>query len=182
MNSALQRARATVEERLPEQSQQETLRSIGDEELRELVSATSTPGSAATWRPSSRCCPRTPSSPCRRCRSWFHTREPIREFLGALPDVGRLEVEGPAHTASGQPALGFYTWDDDEGAYLPFALNVLTFRGREISDVTAYINRTIEPEERERYHRWVDEATDERAQQGAVRGLWPADAAGRLGH
>src|SRR6188472_3798882 len=37
VNSALQRARKTVEERLPEQSQQETLRSLGDEKLRELV-------------------------------------------------------------------------------------------------------------------------------------------------
>jgi RNA polymerase sigma-70 factor (ECF subfamily) len=37
VNSALQRARAAVEERLPEQSQQETLRSIGDERLREVV-------------------------------------------------------------------------------------------------------------------------------------------------
>jgi RNA polymerase sigma-70 factor, ECF subfamily len=37
VNSALQRARAAVEERLPEQGQQETLRSIGDERLREVV-------------------------------------------------------------------------------------------------------------------------------------------------
>src|SRR2546423_3194417 len=37
VNSALQRARVSVEERLPEQSQQATLRSLGDERLRELV-------------------------------------------------------------------------------------------------------------------------------------------------
>ena len=37
VNSALQRARKAVEERTPEQSQQETLRAIGDERLRELV-------------------------------------------------------------------------------------------------------------------------------------------------
>ena len=37
VNSALQRARATIEKRLPEQSQQETLRTLGDERLRELV-------------------------------------------------------------------------------------------------------------------------------------------------
>ena len=36
-NSALQRARKTVDERLPEQSQQATLRTLGDEKLRELV-------------------------------------------------------------------------------------------------------------------------------------------------
>src|SRR5262249_25647760 len=37
VNSALQRARATIEKRLPEQSQQETLRSLGDEKLRDIV-------------------------------------------------------------------------------------------------------------------------------------------------
>jgi len=37
VNSALQRARKSVDERLPDQSQQETLRALGDERLRELV-------------------------------------------------------------------------------------------------------------------------------------------------
>src|ERR671934_2674807 len=37
VNSALQRARKAVDEKLPEQSQQATLRSIGDERLRQVV-------------------------------------------------------------------------------------------------------------------------------------------------
>ncbi len=37
VNSALQRARKTIDERLPSQSQQVTLRAIGDERLREVV-------------------------------------------------------------------------------------------------------------------------------------------------
>src|SRR5205085_3718106 len=37
VNSALQRARKTVEERLPDQSQQATLRALGDDSLREVV-------------------------------------------------------------------------------------------------------------------------------------------------
>src|SRR4051794_15445788 len=39
VNSALQRARKTVDERLPEQSQQATLAALGDDELRQLVEA-----------------------------------------------------------------------------------------------------------------------------------------------
>src|SRR4029077_8060988 len=39
VNSALQRARKTVEDRLPEQSQQTTLRALGDERLNEIVEA-----------------------------------------------------------------------------------------------------------------------------------------------
>jgi RNA polymerase sigma-70 factor, ECF subfamily len=37
VNSALQRARATIEKRLPERDRQETLRSLGDERLGEIV-------------------------------------------------------------------------------------------------------------------------------------------------
>src|SRR5437764_4896777 len=37
VNSALQRARATIEDRLPDQTQQATRRELGDERLRELV-------------------------------------------------------------------------------------------------------------------------------------------------
>ena len=37
VNSALQRARKTLDERLPEQSQQATLRSLGDDGVREIV-------------------------------------------------------------------------------------------------------------------------------------------------
>ena len=37
VNSALQRARKTVDERMPEQSQQATLRSLGDDGVREIV-------------------------------------------------------------------------------------------------------------------------------------------------
>jgi RNA polymerase sigma-70 factor (ECF subfamily) len=37
VNSALQRARKTIDDKLPERSQQETLRAIGDEKLQEIV-------------------------------------------------------------------------------------------------------------------------------------------------
>jgi hypothetical protein len=43
---------------------------------------------------------------------------------------------------------------------MPFALNVLAFRGREISDVTAFVVRSTEPTQREAYHRWVDQPAD----------------------
>src|SRR3954462_9188201 len=39
VNSALQRARKTVDDKLPDRSQQQTLRSLGDEKLREIVDA-----------------------------------------------------------------------------------------------------------------------------------------------
>ena len=62
--------------------------------------------------------------------------------------------------ANGQPALAFYAWDDDEGCYLPFALNVLTLRGDKISDVTAFITRSIEDPDPELMARMPEQAFD----------------------
>jgi hypothetical protein len=45
---------------------------------------------------------------------------------------------------------------------MPFALNVITFRGREISDVTAFVARSTEPTEDEAYHRWPEQPADAR--------------------
>jgi hypothetical protein len=62
--------------------------------------------------------------------------------------------------ANGQTALAFYAWDDDAQAHLPFALNVLTFRGEKISDVVAFVARATDIPAGESYARWVDEPID----------------------
>jgi hypothetical protein len=64
--------------------------------------------------------------------------------------------------ANGQPALAFYSWDEREAAYLAFALNVLTLRGREVSNVTAFIVRSIESSEPEAYERFPEQPADPR--------------------
>jgi RNA polymerase sigma-70 factor (ECF subfamily) len=92
--------------------------------------------------------------------SWFGPRTEIAEFLRGFAMSGMWRWKGIRAQANGQVAIGFYAWDDDAQAYLAFALNVLSFRGREIADVTAFINRSIAPEERESYHRWVDQPVD----------------------
>jgi RNA polymerase sigma-70 factor (ECF subfamily) len=160
VNSALQRARASVEERTPEQSQQQTLRTLGDDSIREVVERY-----MQAWEQgdidtvvqilSEDVCFAMPPA-----ASWFHGREALKTFLAGWPMSGAWEWRAVPVKANGQHALAFYTWNEDEQAYLPFALNVLTFRGNQISDVVAFINRTTDATERERYHRWVDEPVD----------------------
>jgi hypothetical protein len=43
---------------------------------------------------------------------------------------------------------------------------VLTLRGTEVSDVTAFVARSIEPEEREAYARWPEQPADPRRLMG----------------
>ena len=141
VNSALQRARATVEKKLPDQSQQETLSSLGDERLREIVEEYAdawerndvdtvvsmlAEDAAFTMPPMAR---------------WFQGHDGIRGFLerwSMLPEWGWRSIPT---TANGQPALAFYSWDKDEQAHVPFAVNVLTFEGEKIKEVDAFILR-----------------------------------------
>jgi RNA polymerase sigma-70 factor (ECF subfamily) len=163
VNSALQRARKTVEERLPEQSQQATLRALGDDGLRALVDryvdawqrddvdavvSMLTEDAAFAMPP---------------LRTWFRGRDAITVFLAGWPLSGEWRWRQVHARANGQPALGFYTWDAEAESYLPFALNVLTIRGERISDVTAFVVRSAQLPDRQVYARWPDQPADERA-------------------
>jgi RNA polymerase sigma-70 factor, ECF subfamily len=157
VNSALQRARKAVEERTPEQSQQETLRSLGDNGVREVVK-----GYVDAWdrgdiegvvamltEDASFTMPPAPS--------WHKGTEQLLAFLEVGPLSGEWRWRHVFTHANGQPTLAFYAWDEDEQAYLPFALNVLTLRGDRISDVTAFICRSTESGDLDDYRRWPEE-------------------------
>ena len=62
--------------------------------------------------------------------------------------------------ASGQVALAFYSWDDEAAGYLPFALNVLTLRGTQVSDITAFIARATPVPDREVIARLPEQPAD----------------------
>ncbi|MEA2444878.1 MAG: hypothetical protein QOJ12_2170, partial [Thermoleophilales bacterium] len=105
VNSALQRARAAVDERLPDQTQQENLRTLGDDELSQLVETymdamqkgdieriVSMLAEDAAW-----------SMP--PAASWYRGSD-LPDFLRVGPLSGEWRWRHlPAH-ASGQPAVG----------------------------------------------------------------------------
>src|SRR5436309_8491128 len=137
VNSALQRARATVEERLPEQSQQATLRTLGDERLREVVDSYVDAWQRGDIEAVVGMLTEDATFAMPPLGTWFGGREEIAIFLAGWPLSGLWRWRPLEVRANGQVALAFYSWDDGAGAYMPFALNVLTLRGRQISDVTA---------------------------------------------
>jgi RNA polymerase sigma-70 factor (ECF subfamily) len=157
VNSALQRARKTVEERLPEQSQQATLRSLGDDGMHDVVNRYVDAWDrgdidgvvAMLTEDASFSMPPAPS--------WHKGREALIGFLEVGPLSGEWRWRHVPVHANGQPALAYYSWDEGEGTYLPFALNVLTLRDGLISDVTAFICRATESNDLEAYKRWPEE-------------------------
>jgi RNA polymerase sigma-70 factor (ECF subfamily) len=159
VNSALQRARKTVDERLPEQSQQATLRALGDQQLRDVVESyidamdrgdvdavVSMLAQDAAW-----------SMP--PLASWFRGNDAIAGFLAMGPLSGQWRWRRVAARANGQVAVGAYTWHDDEQSFLPFALDVLTLEGARIKEVTAFIARSIDVDP-ELFATWPDQRPD----------------------
>ncbi len=137
VNSALQRARKALDERLPEKTQQATMRSLGDEGVRELVgrfvdafergdvdAIVELLAEDATFE--------MPPYP-----SWYRGREAIADSWlmpgGPPPRLRYLPTR-----ANGQPAIAAYALDLERGCYVPIALDVLTLRGRQIAHVTAF--------------------------------------------
>ena len=152
VNSALQRARKTVDERLPEQSQQaDAARARRRRAARARRRATSTRGSAATSTPSSRCSTEDAGVRDAAAGDLVRGREADRDVPRRLAAVRRLALEARSpRRANGQPALAFYAWDEDDGR-LPAvrAQRAHASRGDKISDVTAFITRSTEDPDRE---------------------------------
>ncbi len=145
VNSALQRARAAVRDRLPASSQQSALRALGDRRTRALAERYADAlerGDAdtlismltedATWS----------MPPLPVC---FRGHGPIRDFLVRSP----LTVRWRHHPASanGQLAVGCYLFDSAGQHYLPAVIDVLTLDGSKIAAVTAFLaSRALGPE------------------------------------
>jgi len=144
VNSALQRARKAIDERRPDQSQQATLRELGDERLRELVerymdamqrgdvdAVVAMLAQDAAW-----------SMP--PMATWYRGHDALRVFLANGPLSDQWQWRHVPAFVNGQAAVGAYTWWPEEHSYLPFALDVLTVGGLQIQEVTSFIARSAE--------------------------------------
>jgi RNA polymerase sigma-70 factor (ECF subfamily) len=142
VNSSLQRARRTIAERLPEQSQQETLRELGDERARNLVESY-----VDAWR-------RGNVAELRKLlaeeaefsmppwASWWRGRDTIARFAEEAVEIC-AEARTVQTRANGQPAIAYYSRVGDSDRYTATAIDVLTFEGSLIKAVTAFVSPEI---------------------------------------
>jgi RNA polymerase sigma-70 factor, ECF subfamily len=142
VNGALQRARQTVEERVPERSQQTTLLKLGDRRVRAIVERFADPFErgevdailAMLTEDATFGMPPYPGVSTGRdavASSWL------------MPSGPPPRLRYVATRANGQPALGAYAIDREGRAYLPIALDVLTLEGDLITDVTAFRSPSV---------------------------------------
>jgi RNA polymerase sigma-70 factor, ECF subfamily len=139
VNSALQRARKAVDERLPERSQQSTLRSLDDARTRKLVQtyvdawASGDPKAVAALLAEDAIFSMPPWP------AWWQGRETIASFA---KDAYEFCAESRAIPirASGQLAIAYYQLNVETGRYAATALDVLTLESELIKEITAFVN------------------------------------------
>ena len=73
----------------------------------------------------------------------FARREQRKQLVSFAGEERRVRLVPT--WANGQPAFGNYQWNEEAGAYLPVAMQVLTLRGSRIRDVTAFVNPALLP-------------------------------------
>jgi len=151
VNSSLQRARKAADEKLPDQSQQATLRALGDEQMSELVETYMRAWEAGDADTIVAMLTEDATLAMPPMPTWFQGRDGVAGFLTELAFAGQerrrqlVSFAGEERRmrlvptrANGQPAFGAYYWNDEAGAYIPRALQVLTFREGRIADITGF--------------------------------------------
>ena len=140
VNSALQRARSLVAERIPPRSQQQTLRALDEGRLRELVAGYSAAlergdiealvallAKDVTWS--------MPPLP-----HWYRGLDAVIDFATRIPLTGCGSWRHLPTTANSQPAVACYLWDDAAGAHCGWSIDVLTIDDDRIVEITAFID------------------------------------------
>jgi RNA polymerase sigma-70 factor (ECF subfamily) len=159
VNSALQRARRTVDGRLPERSQRVTLRQLGDARMREIVEAyMEAMREGDVNRVVSMLAEEDAAWSMPPLASWYGGLAEIEVFLRRGPLSGDWRWRHAPARANGGLAVGTYTWVEGEQTHVPFSLDVLSLEGERIKEVTAFVVRTADTPDG--YSRWPEYAAD----------------------
>ena len=143
VDSALQRAHKTIGKRLPERSQQATLRSLSDGALRLVAQRYVTAWErndvdavvAMLAEDAKLTMPPAPT--------WYRGREQVAVYLGGGPLAGTSRWRLIPARANGQLAFGRYAWNDKTQTFTPRAIDVLTLHGAQIQEITAFLTPDV---------------------------------------
>ncbi len=144
VNSALQRARKTVREKLPAQSQQATLRQLGDDGARRVVeryveAMQSNDADALAALLVEEATFAMPPFP-----EWWRGRQAILDFRRRV--ASSCPESRPVLTrANAQPAIGWFSWDQERGDFRPGALEVIDLEGERVRHITAFADPELFP-------------------------------------
>ena len=143
VTSALARARGSMRATLPDRSQQEVLREVGDRQVRATVAAF-----IAAWERSDveavvALLAEDVEMSMPPYAEWYRGREAVAAFLAAVPlRPGRRWRVQPV-SANGQQGVAFSIWDEPVGAFLTHGLSLLTFGTDGITAFTTFLDPRV---------------------------------------
>lgn len=141
VNSALQRARKNVEQRIPARSQQATLRALGDSGQRQLVERW-----IAAWERAD-----VAAIVAMLAEDASFTMPPLALAFWGRDDVGRFFAEKVFRSpwrltpmrASGQLAFACYEDESDGAGFRLAALDLLTLRGQQVVEIIGFLDPSL---------------------------------------
>jgi RNA polymerase sigma-70 factor, ECF subfamily len=134
VNSALQRARATLGAQLPDRSQQQTLRRLGSRRLRELTESFADAFERGDVEAMTALLAEDFVFETRPELGVYRGEEAIEAFMPSAPGAWRLLLA----RASGQLAFGAYVWDPTAERHRAAVLDILTLRDDQVVAITAF--------------------------------------------
>jgi RNA polymerase sigma-70 factor (ECF subfamily) len=138
VDSSLQRAHRTVDDRLPDRSQQTTLRTLGDERVREIVARFITAWESADVAAVVSLLAEDATFAMPPQSNWFRGRDAIAAFFAARPLGSGLRWRMQPIEANGQTALAQYVWSEPDGSFVAEAITLLSIDDGAISEITAF--------------------------------------------
>lgn len=139
VTSALQRARRVVADRIPPRSQQQTLRHLGDADVRALVDGFTAALEQADVPRLVRLLTADVTWSMPPLSRWYRGRESAVAFAAAVPMTSCGVWRHRVMSANGQPAVAGYLCADGSGVFRAWAVNVITVDGGLIDGITSFI-------------------------------------------
>jgi len=137
--SALQRAHRTVDSRLPAQSQQAALRTIGDQRLRTLVDRYVDAWQRADVEALVDLLTDDVTIAMPPFRTWYSGRDAVLHFLAKTPLRSTRWRILPSH-ANGQVGFACYLISEETGVYEWHSMEVIGLRDDRIAEIVAFID------------------------------------------
>jgi RNA polymerase sigma-70 factor (ECF subfamily) len=141
VTSALQRARAASQRRVPQQSQQATMRKLGDQRVRELVEAYVDALERADTPALVGMLAEDVAWAMPPLAGWYRGRDAVAGFLTHFGFNERWR-HVPTR-ANGQVALGCYTLGPAGGRWVPSAINIVRLEGDRVAESDYFLTAEL---------------------------------------
>jgi RNA polymerase sigma-70 factor, ECF subfamily len=139
VDSALARARRTLEEHLPQRSQQAALRVLGDERLNAIVARYMDAWGRGDAQALAAILAEEATISMPPHATWYEGRDAVERFLASWPMANGRRWPSVRISANGQLAFAHYAVDRDDGSVRPHSISLIDLDDERIVAITSFL-------------------------------------------